>query len=100
MESDLNSFTKKNYNLKTSITKEFSDLDINKYNKTWFNKNSDLNTVINKNKDLKEIAFFTKKLCTNQIIYNMLPVEYPAISEDSIANIFNIDSWDNYWITI
>ncbi|CAG8823822.1 2072_t:CDS:1, partial [Gigaspora rosea] len=44
MESDLDLSTKENYNLKTGITEEFSDLDVDEYNETWFNEDSDSNT--------------------------------------------------------
>ncbi|CAG8791902.1 14377_t:CDS:1, partial [Gigaspora rosea] len=44
MESDLDSFPKENYNLKTGITVQFSDLDIDEYNETWLNEDSDSNT--------------------------------------------------------
>ncbi|CAG8838126.1 5587_t:CDS:1, partial [Cetraspora pellucida] len=39
----LDSTVKKNLNLKTGVTEEFSDLDIDEYNEIWFNEDSDLN---------------------------------------------------------
>ncbi|CAG8757421.1 4132_t:CDS:1, partial [Racocetra fulgida] len=44
MKLDLDSTIKENYNLKTGITEEFSDFDIDEYNKSWFYEDSDLNT--------------------------------------------------------
>ncbi|CAG8578364.1 13155_t:CDS:2, partial [Racocetra persica] len=88
--SDLDLTVEENFNLKTGITKEFSDLDIDEYSDAWFNEDSNLNTS-DTNEDLEEVAFFTKKLCANQIIH-----KYPTTSEDSVVMIFNVDGWDNY----
>ncbi|CAG8832225.1 14935_t:CDS:2, partial [Gigaspora margarita] len=94
--SDLDLSTKKNYNLKTGITKKFSNLDVDEYNETWFNEDSDSNTSdITENQDLQEVALFTKKLRANEIIHSALPIKYPAISKDRVVTIFN-DGWDNY----
>ncbi|CAG8805178.1 13291_t:CDS:2, partial [Cetraspora pellucida] len=87
MESDLDSTVEKNLNLKTGVTEEFSDLNIDKYNEIC---------DVNENQNLQEVALFTKKLHTNRIIHSVLPIEYPATSKDDIATIFNISSWDNY----
>ncbi|CAG8633760.1 26098_t:CDS:2 [Dentiscutata erythropus] len=93
MASNSDSNIEENYNLKTGITEEFSDLDVDEYDESWFNKDLDLNTSdisdASNNQDLQEIAFFTKKLHVNQIIHNALLVEYPATSEDKIATIYN-----------
>ncbi|CAG8797155.1 16479_t:CDS:1, partial [Dentiscutata erythropus] len=48
---------------------------------------SDISNV-SENQDLQEIAFFTKKLHVNQIIYTALSVEYPAISKNRVATIY------------
>ncbi|CAG8850062.1 8777_t:CDS:1, partial [Racocetra persica] len=39
----LDSTVEKNFNLKTGVTEEFSDLDIDEYNEIWFNEDSDSN---------------------------------------------------------
>ncbi|CAG8502319.1 37968_t:CDS:2 [Gigaspora margarita] len=97
MASDSDSNIEENYNLKTGITE---DLDVDEYDESWFNEDSDLNmsdiSDASNNQDLQEIAFFTKKLQVNQIIHTALPVEYPATSEDGFATIFNVNCWDNY----
>ncbi|CAG8805290.1 14883_t:CDS:1, partial [Racocetra fulgida] len=41
--SNLNSNIEETYNLKTGITEEFLDLDVEEYNELWFNEDSDLN---------------------------------------------------------
>ncbi|CAG8816724.1 8007_t:CDS:1, partial [Racocetra fulgida] len=43
MDSNLDSNIEENYNLKTEITEEFSNLDVEEYNESWSNKDSDLN---------------------------------------------------------
>ncbi|CAG8547705.1 754_t:CDS:2 [Cetraspora pellucida] len=91
MESDLDSTVEKNHNLKTGVTKEFSNLDIDEYNEIWFNEDSDSNiSDVNENQDLQKVALFTKILYANQIIHSILLIEYPATSEDEVATIFNI----------
>ncbi|CAG8628156.1 12755_t:CDS:2, partial [Dentiscutata heterogama] len=85
------------YNLKTGITEEFSDLDVEEYDESWFNEDSDPNiSDVSENQDLQEIVFFTKKLHVNQIIHTALPVEYPVTSEDGLTTIYNVSGWDNY----
>ncbi|CAG8726066.1 8326_t:CDS:2, partial [Gigaspora margarita] len=74
MDFDLDPNVEENYNLKTGVTED----------------------DLSKNQDLQEVACFTKKLHVNQIIYTALPIEYPAISEDGIATIYNVNGWDNY----
>ncbi|CAG8510013.1 11346_t:CDS:2 [Cetraspora pellucida] len=45
MDSDLVLNVEENYNLKTGITEKFSDLDVDEYNETWFNEDSDLDII-------------------------------------------------------
>ncbi|CAG8451155.1 7180_t:CDS:2 [Dentiscutata erythropus] len=45
MESDLDLSVERNYNLKTGVTEEFFDLDIDEYSDAWFNKDLNLNTL-------------------------------------------------------
>ncbi|CAG8730014.1 27286_t:CDS:2 [Gigaspora margarita] len=82
MDFNLDPNIEENYNLKTGVTEEFSNLNIDEYNEAC---------DLSKNQDLQEIACFTKKLHVNQIIYTALPIEYSAISEDEIATIYNIN---------
>ncbi|CAG8624721.1 912_t:CDS:2 [Dentiscutata erythropus] len=43
MDSGSDSNIEENYNFKTGITEEFSDLDVEEFNESWFNEDSDLN---------------------------------------------------------
>ncbi|CAG8678966.1 7504_t:CDS:2 [Gigaspora margarita] len=63
MKSDLDLSTEKNYNLKTGITEEFSDLD----------------SDVTENQDLQEMALFTKKLRAYEIIHSALPIGHPKM---------------------
>ncbi len=38
----------------------------------------------------------TEQLRIKEIIHNILPMEYPPTSEDSIAIIYNIEAWDSF----
>ncbi|CAG8781270.1 36111_t:CDS:2 [Gigaspora margarita] len=100
MDPKLDLNIEENSNLKTGLTEEFSDLDVNEYSESLFNEDSDQNisdiSDVSKNQDLQEIAFFTKKLHVNQIIHTALPVEYPATFKDGVATIYNVSSWDNF----
>ena len=39
------------------------------------------------------MAYFTKNLGVQTVIYTTVPIEYPVTSPDGIATVFNIQGW-------
>ena len=42
------------------------------------------------------INLITENLRVGEIRYSALPIEYPPTSEQGIAIVFNIESWESY----
>jgi hypothetical protein len=40
-----------------------------------------------------KMAYFTKHLGVQTVIYSAVPIEYPATSPDGIATIFSVQGW-------
>jgi hypothetical protein len=41
------------------------------------------------------MAYFTKNLGVQTVVYTTVPVEYPATSPNGIATIFSVQGWKN-----
>uniref|UniRef100_U9T8I9 Uncharacterized protein n=1 Tax=Rhizophagus irregularis (strain DAOM 181602 / DAOM 197198 / MUCL 43194) TaxID=747089 RepID=U9T8I9_RHIID len=44
----------------------------------------------------RTFTFFTPKLQVQKVIYTTVPVEYPDISLEGVATIFNVTGWKNH----
>ncbi|KAF0512005.1 hypothetical protein F8M41_018136 [Gigaspora margarita] len=66
-------------------------------NCTFINLSSIIIDLENNNEDKseQEIYLITEQLKVKEIIYLLLPIEYPPTSEDGIAIIYNIEAWNN-----
>lgn len=39
------------------------------------------------------MAYFTKNLGVQTVVYSTVPIEYPATSSNGIATIFSVQGW-------